>query len=294
MGKSVIDSAVPLKGIPTGGELSQYTITSETLLGFTYLVVALFVILPIGLYFFRKLTKNPIGELISKQNEKIEDLERVIKETDGSTSEFRLNLTEAFMKLLENSERIEKKFDNIQKQNSLESGVAYRVMDDIMQHTLNGLRACYWERVRQNHIQLERHRVMGRYNRFSQELAGDVRSFLSMFTLRETGAKLSSFFGEDGLAMFNQLLGDELFLNHLKLSDENPDALCDDDIKGAFSRTKSHVMGAYRIWVRDNTKTLSVALDNGLDDKLTLNQPLNELEYLNAYDEPTSSTVSPK
>lgn len=285
---------MPLKGLPLGSELSQYTITHETLLGFTYLVVAVFVILPIGLYFFRKLTKNPIEKLITSQNGKIKELQKIIEESDGSTGEFRLNLTEAFMKLLENDERIEKKFDNIQKQNSLDTHVAYRVVDDSIQHALNGLRACYWERVRQNHIQTERQKVMGRYNRFSQDLAGDVKSFLSMFTHRDNGSKLSSFLGEDGLAMLNQVLSNELFLNHLKLSEKNPDALCDEDIKGAFSRTKSHIMGAYRLWVRDNTKTLCVALGEGLEGKLTLNQPLNELEYLYAHDESTNSTISPK
>ena len=91
--------------------------------------------------------------------------------------------------------------------------------------------------------------------------------------------------------MLNQILSDELFLNHLKFSDNNPEALGDEDIKGAFSRTKSHIMGAYRLWVRDSSKTLSTALDAGLDDKIALNQPLNDLEYINAYNEPARSSV---
>tara|TARA_R110002126_G_scaffold5579_1_gene29466 strand:- start:1982 stop:2851 length:870 start_codon:yes stop_codon:yes gene_type:complete len=285
------DSLLPLKNLPTGSELSQYTITHETLLGFTYLVVAVCVILPIGIFLFRKLTKSPIEKLITNQNEKIKELQQIVSETDGSTGEFRVNLTEAFMKLLENDERIEKKFDNIQKQNSLDSSVAYRVVDDSVHHALNSLRSCYWERVRLNHIQTERHKVMGRYNRFSQDLAGDVKSFLALFTHRDNGYRLSSFFGEDGLSMLNQILSDELFLNHLKFSDNNPEALGDEDIKGAFSRTKSHIMGAYRLWVRDSSKTLSTALDAGLDDKIALNQPLNDLEYINAYNEPARSSV---
>lgn len=120
------------------------------------------------------------------------------------------------------------------------------------------LQAFFYNRVRANHIKVNKDLIIGRYNRKGSELAGKSLDFLGDYHYK--GHALSLFFGEGGAESHWRHLCNDLFsLQELQAQGEL--SVTPDDLAESFERILSKMMVAFKNWQEDPEKTYSLQKD---------------------------------
>ena len=116
---------------------------------------------------------------------------------------------------------------------------------------------CFYNlRVSANGIDTNRHAIVSRYSRKSEEVSGKTNAQLSHYF--HDGYPLSHFFGGFGHIYFRQVF-DSLFLAHEALYKTPDDAYTLEDIEAALERNVSRLMSAFKKWLHDKSYTCEIA-----------------------------------
>ena len=231
------------------GNIKMDEISSAAeLLSLIYTVIGTQILIPLGSFIKKKLTKDPIKDVIKK----------IEKDISKIKNDLELN----------------------SQSGALDDVSVIKVYNSHLRLLMLRLLSLYHERTRLNHIRTERHRVLKRYELASQDISSKFFTELESFTCRSNKKKLSGFLNNSGGEIFVREISTELFLLQEAISLENQEKIVSiKDIEDSFERYVSIISSKVKKWIDNDTLTLDAVWDD-IEDKISFYTIPADIEIL--------------